>query len=38
LVETISWLAGSPHVTREARINMRLADEVYRFRARGIAG
>ena len=38
LVETISWLAASPHVTREARINMRLADEVYRFRARGIAG
>ena len=38
LVETISWLAASPHVTREARINMRLADEVYRFRARGIVG
>jgi dihydroflavonol-4-reductase len=37
LIETISWLAASPHVTRETRINMRLADEVYRFRARGIA-
>jgi dihydroflavonol-4-reductase len=38
LVETIAWLAASPHVTRETRINMRLADEVYQFRARGIAG
>jgi dihydroflavonol-4-reductase len=38
LVETISWLAASPHVSRETRINMRLADEVYRFRARGFGG
>jgi dihydroflavonol-4-reductase len=38
LIETISWLAASQHVTRETRINMRLADEVYQFRTRGIAG
>ncbi len=38
LIETISWLSASPHVTRETRINMRLSDEVYRFRAKGIAG
>ncbi len=38
LIETISWLSASPHITRETRINMRLSDEVYRFRAKGIAG
>jgi dihydroflavonol-4-reductase len=32
LVETISWLAASPHVTREIRASMRLADAIYRFR------
>jgi dihydroflavonol-4-reductase len=38
LVQTISWLAASQHVTREVRTNMRLTGEVYRYRARGIAG
>jgi dihydroflavonol-4-reductase len=33
LIETISWLAASPHVTREVRAGMRLADDIYRFRA-----
>ena len=36
LVETISWLAASPHVSRETRINMHLASDVYRFRAERI--
>jgi dihydroflavonol-4-reductase len=34
LVEAISWLAGSAHISREARAGMRLSDEVYRYRAR----
>lgn len=33
LIEVISWLAASPHVTREMRTRMRLADAIYRFRA-----
>ncbi len=33
LIETISWLAASPHVARETRINMHLSPEIYRFRA-----
>ena len=33
LVETISWLAASPHVTRETRTHMHLAADVYRFRS-----
>ena len=32
LIETISWLAASRHVTREMRARMRLADEIYYFR------
>jgi dihydroflavonol-4-reductase len=32
LVETISWLAASPHVTRETRARMHLADEIHHFR------
>jgi dihydroflavonol-4-reductase len=37
LVETISWLATSPHISRETRINMRLADDIYQFRSKGVA-
>jgi dihydroflavonol-4-reductase len=33
LIETISWLAASPHITRETRINMHLSPDIYRFRA-----
>jgi dihydroflavonol-4-reductase len=33
LVETISWLAASPHILRETRINMHLSPDIYRFRA-----
>jgi len=33
LVETISWLAASPHVTREIRTRMHLAADIYRFRS-----
>jgi dihydroflavonol-4-reductase len=33
LVQTLSWLATSPHVTREIRAQMRLSAEIYRFRA-----
>ena len=33
LIETISWLAASPHITREMRTCMRLSPEIYRFRS-----
>jgi dihydroflavonol-4-reductase len=33
LIEAISWLAASPHITREVRAGMRLANDIYRFRA-----
>jgi dihydroflavonol-4-reductase len=33
LIETISWLAASPHIPREVRACMRLADDIYRFRS-----
>lgn len=33
LIETISWLAASPHISRETRINMHLSPDIYRFRA-----
>jgi dihydroflavonol-4-reductase len=33
LIETISWLAASPHVSREVRAGMHLAADIYRFRA-----
>ena len=33
LVETLSWLAASSHISREVRANMHLAAEVHRFRA-----
>ena len=33
MVETLSWLAASPHVTRETRTRMRLSPEIYGFRA-----
>ncbi len=33
LVEAISWLAASSHVSREVRTGMHLAPDVYRFRA-----
>jgi dihydroflavonol-4-reductase len=33
LIETISWLATSPHVSREVRAGMHLAADIYRFRA-----
>jgi dihydroflavonol-4-reductase len=34
MVQALSWLAGSPHVSREIRTRMRLSPEIYRFRAR----
>jgi dihydroflavonol-4-reductase len=33
IVETLSWLAASPHISRETRAQMRLSPEIYRFRA-----
>jgi dihydroflavonol-4-reductase len=33
LIETISWLAASAHISREVRSRMRLAADIYRFRA-----
>jgi dihydroflavonol-4-reductase len=33
LIEAISWLAGSRHISREVRAGMHLADDIYRFRA-----
>lgn len=33
LIETISWLAASRHISRETRINMHLSPDIYRFRA-----
>lgn len=33
LIETISWLAASPHVSRELRARLRLSDEIYHFRS-----
>jgi dihydroflavonol-4-reductase len=33
LVETISWLVASPHISREVRAGMRLSDEIYRHRS-----
>jgi dihydroflavonol-4-reductase len=33
LIETISWLAASPHVTREVRTCMHLSAEIYCFRS-----
>ena len=33
LIEAISWLAASPHITRETRAGMHLAPDIHRFRA-----
>jgi dihydroflavonol-4-reductase len=33
LIETIAWLAASPHVSSEVRAGMHLAADIYRFRA-----
>lgn len=33
LIETISWLAASPHISRETRIGMHLSPDIYQFRA-----
>jgi dihydroflavonol-4-reductase len=33
LVEAISWLAASPHISREVRTGMHLAPDIYRFRS-----
>jgi dihydroflavonol-4-reductase len=33
LIETISWLAASPHVSREVRAGMHLATDIYQFRS-----
>ncbi len=33
LIEAISWLAASPHISREVRAGMHLAADIYRFRA-----
>ncbi len=32
MVETLSWLAASPHISREIRTRMHLSPEIYRFR------
>ncbi|MEZ5666492.1 MAG: NAD-dependent epimerase/dehydratase family protein [Alphaproteobacteria bacterium] len=37
LAEAISWLAASPHVSREVRAGLRLHDDVYAVRHRGAA-
>jgi dihydroflavonol-4-reductase len=37
LVETISWLARSPHITREIRAGMHLGADIYRFRTSSTA-
>jgi dihydroflavonol-4-reductase len=33
LIEAISWLAASPHISREVRARMHLATDIYRHRA-----
>jgi dihydroflavonol-4-reductase len=33
MVETLSWLTASPHISREVRTRMLLSPEIYRFRA-----
>lgn len=33
LIETISWLAASPHIARETRAQMHLSRDIYRFRS-----
>lgn len=33
LIETMSWLAASPHISRETRTGMHLAPDIYRFRS-----
>ena len=33
LIETISWLTASPHISREVRAGMHLANDIHRFRA-----
>jgi dihydroflavonol-4-reductase len=33
LIHTISWLAASPHISREVRVGLRLSEDVYRLRA-----
>lgn len=33
LIETISWLAASPHVSREVRARLHLSDAIWRFRS-----
>ena len=33
LIETVSWLAASPHITREVRTCMHLSTDIYRFRS-----
>ena len=33
LIETISWLAASPHIARETRTDMHLSPDIYRFRS-----
>jgi len=38
LIETTSWLAASPHISREIRTGMHLAPEVYRFRSAATHG
>jgi dihydroflavonol-4-reductase len=38
LIETISWLAASPHISRKIRAGMRLASDIYRFRAAAAPG
>jgi dihydroflavonol-4-reductase len=38
LIETISWLAASPHISREVRAGMHLGADIYRFRATAARG
>ena len=37
LIEAISWLAASPHISREVRIHMHLNDAVQRYRYAGLS-
>lgn len=38
MVETLSWLATSPHISREVRTRMHLAADIYRFRSAAETG
>jgi dihydroflavonol-4-reductase len=37
LVEAVSWLVTTPHISREIRAGLRLSPEIYQFRANQLA-